>query len=53
MIYEESCDTENWSNGCWKFTGINYILKYIIINYISQYYCAFTFLLKEWSIGEH
>ncbi len=26
-----SCDTEDWSNGCWKFTfaitGINYILK--------------------------
>ncbi len=27
------CDTEDWSNGCWKFsfaiTGINYILRYI------------------------
>ncbi len=34
MIYEGSCDTEDWSYGCWKFnftiTGINYILKYII-----------------------
>ncbi len=31
MISEGSCDTEDWSNGCWKFsfaiTGINYILK--------------------------
>ncbi len=35
MISEGSCDTEDWSNGCWKFsftiTGINYILKYITI----------------------
>ncbi len=35
MIYEGSCDTEDWSNGCWKFsfvmTEINYILKYIKI----------------------
>ncbi len=35
MIHEWSCDTEDWSNGCWKFsfaiTGINYILKYIQI----------------------
>ncbi len=32
MIFEGSCDTEYWSNNCWKFsfaiTGINYILKY-------------------------
>uniref|UniRef100_A0A672LQU3 dihydrofolate reductase n=1 Tax=Sinocyclocheilus grahami TaxID=75366 RepID=A0A672LQU3_SINGR len=31
MISEESCDTEDWSNGCWKFScairGINSILK--------------------------
>ncbi len=36
MISEGSRDTENWSNGCWKFnfaiTGINYILKYIQTN---------------------
>ncbi len=43
------CDTEDWSNGCWKIqlchTGINNILKcikieniYIICNNISQYY---------------
>ncbi len=33
MISEESCDTEDWNKGCWKFsftiTGIYYILKYI------------------------
>ncbi len=33
MISEFSCDTENWSNGCWKLsfvvTEINNILKYI------------------------
>ncbi len=32
MISEGSCDTEDWSNDCWKFsfaiTRINYILKY-------------------------
>ncbi len=32
-ISEGSCDTEDWSNGCWKFsfaiTEINSILKYI------------------------
>ncbi len=31
MISEGSWDTEDWSNGCWKFsfaiTGVNYILK--------------------------
>jgi len=30
LISERSCDTEKWSNGCWKFsfvnTGIHYIL---------------------------
>jgi len=33
IITEEYCDTEDWSNGCWKLsfaiTKINYILKYI------------------------
>ncbi len=32
MISEESCDTEDWSNGCWNIsfakTGKKYILKY-------------------------
>ncbi len=31
MITEGSHDTEDWSNGKWKDTGINYILKYIQI----------------------
>ncbi len=35
MISEGSCDTEDWRNGCGKFsiaiTGINCILKYIKI----------------------
>ncbi len=35
MISEGSCDTEDWSSGCLKFsfpiTVINYILKYIKI----------------------
>ncbi len=35
MISEGSCDSEDWSNGCWKFsfaiTEINYILKYVKI----------------------
>ncbi len=44
MISEGSCDTEDWSNGCWKFsfviTGINYILKYIKIetSYVNIYF---------------
>ncbi len=35
MIYEESCDTEDWSNDCWKVSVAiienNGILKYIKI----------------------
>ncbi len=35
MISGGSCDTEDWSNGGYKFsfanTGINYILKYVQI----------------------
>ncbi len=37
MIFEGSCDTDDWSNDAEKsafffcFTGINYILKYINI----------------------
>ncbi len=38
MISEGSCDTEDWSNGSWKFnfaiTEINYILKYINIEFV-------------------
>jgi len=38
MISEGSCDSEDWSNGCWKFSfvvsGINYILKSIEIENI-------------------
>jgi len=34
MISERSWDTEDWRNGCWKFsyaiTGINYTLKWIL-----------------------
>ncbi len=45
MISKWSCDTEDWSNGCWKFsftiTEIYLILKYIQIensyNNILQY----------------
>ncbi len=35
MYFEGPCDTEDWSNGCWKFNFaikvINNILKYIKI----------------------
>ncbi len=36
MISEASCNTEQWSDDCWKknsfaFTAINYILKYFKI----------------------
>ncbi len=51
-ISEWSCDTEDQSNDCWKFsfaiTEINYILKYIKtekkyfkLNNISQSYCFY------------
>ncbi len=40
MISEESCDTEDWSNECWKFsfamTEINDSLKY---SNIENSYC--------------
>ncbi len=51
MISDRSCDTEDWSNACWKFrnTEINDILTYIhtenssnICNN-SQYYCFCIF----------
>ncbi len=51
MISEGSCDTEDLSNGFWKFsfaiTGVNCILKYIKLNnilnwdYIWRYYCFY------------
>ncbi len=52
LISDWSCDTEEYSNGCWKFSfaiiGVNYILKYIKIqnsylnlSNISQYFTVF------------
>ncbi len=44
MISEGSCDTEDWSNDCWKFsfaiTGINVLQykSYLNCNNISHYY---------------
>ncbi len=39
IISEVLCDTEDWINGCWKFSfaisGINYILKYFKIETFS------------------
>ncbi len=50
MISEGSCDTEDWSNGCWKFsfaiTEINYILKYIKIERFS----FFTLKIKRFDM---
>ncbi len=41
MVSEGSCDTEDGSNGFWKFsfviTDINYILKYIQIEIYLKY----------------
>ncbi len=43
----------HWSNGCYKFgfalTGINYILKHIILNFnnISQYYFCFYYIIDK------
>ncbi len=50
MVSEGSCDTEDGSNGFWKFsfviTDINYILKYIQIeNLFKMQY--FTILLHQ------
>jgi len=50
MISEGSCDTEDWSNGSFAITGINYILKYIAITH------NVTVLVNVWynkySLGE-
>ncbi len=58
MISEESCDTEDWNNGYWKFRiSINTILKYIKIEKISIVILFHKFLLyilsNKWSMGEH
>jgi len=59
-ISKGSCDTEDWSNGSWKFsfTGINYILKYIEIAVIliifhkcNCFYCIFYQINA--AFGEH
>ncbi len=55
MISEESCDNEDLSNGCWKFSastkGINYIKKNfkienIYFNDTFKYFNLFVFLIK-------
>ncbi len=35
MISEGSCDTEDWSNDCWKCSilGIHYIVIYVTMDY--------------------
>ncbi len=42
MIFEDARDTEDWSNGFWKFSfaiiGSNYILIYIYIYIIDNSY---------------
>ncbi len=40
MISKGPYDTENWRNGSFTITGINYILKYIQTD-IPQYYCYY------------
>ncbi len=60
MISKGSCDTEDWSNGCWKFSlviaGISYILKYNKISYIKlwKYFTILqNFVSNNCSIGKH
>ncbi len=50
MISEGSCDTEDWSNSCWKFsftiTGLNYnILKY---KPIHSFFSFKMYYLNNW-----
>ncbi len=60
LISEGLCNTEYWSNGCWKFsfaiTRINYIIKHIKIenNYLKLYkyfkillYCILAALVNK------
>ncbi len=60
-MISEGCDTEDWSNGCWKFsfakTGLNCILKYtktengyLNCNNISQY-TVFTVSYKSYNVS--
>ncbi len=57
-ISEGSCDTEVWSNGCWKFsfffTEINYILKYIplllLLNYYLYLLVHYIYTLYIWRV---
>ncbi len=49
MISEGSCDTEDWSKDCWKFSFTIKEINYILINNISQYYCFLLFV----ALGEN
>ncbi len=49
MISEGSCNTEDWSNDCWKFSFTIIEINYILINNISQYYCFLLFV----ALGEN
>ncbi len=46
MTSEGSCDTEDWSNYCWRFsfdiTGMNYSKKKIYIYTVYMYVCIHT-----------
>ncbi len=54
MISEESCDTEDRINGCWKFRfakkWINSILKYIKIKHFT---ILLNFKSNKFSLAEH
>ncbi len=41
IISEGSCDTEDWSNGCWKFS---FALQEYILKYTDQNYKRSTFV---------
>ncbi len=49
MISVGSCDTEDWSNNCWKFSFTIIEINYILINNISQYYSFLLFV----ALGEN
>ncbi len=44
MIPEESCDTEDWSNGFWKFSFAIKII--VILQYFMQIWWALDTLKK-------
>ncbi len=54
MISEWSCDTEDWSNGCWKFsfaiTGINYNLTSYQLYYRQLMYWSITSIHKMYVV---